>query len=435
MPRYFRLREIIRWGLRLMAMALFAGSATAQAREAETCAATADQVAASYDYVLGTQAFGGANQLAGDGSLLGQARIIRALGSNVIKLSLGRRQAAKHGLMDAARNARSELEYVDASPELKTILDMDFTYYQFWIETFTGSEWRDGVTPDEARRYYREVFDLTAWLLRRYSGTGKVFLLGNWEGDWLLNGGQGKQATPSPQAIKGMIDWLNIRQKAIDDARAATRHDRVQVYQYVEVNLVKRAIEGKPSVALSVLPETNVDLVSYSSYEAIKQSQVPDLDSIRMPLTRVVRYLEGQLKPKPGLPFAHRVFLGEFGYHANRNKPLTIEQQYLKSRYVMQVAIELELPFALIWQLYNNEYSPDGTSQEMSLIDEAGHKRALYFLLQQYLGSMRGFVADNCRKSGAPPMRDAFRAKALDVLTSLSFAKMQRMAKAAAPGD
>ncbi|MCW1400912.1 hypothetical protein OKA06_00730 [Novosphingobium sp. MW5] len=347
----------------------------------------------------------------------------------MLKISLGKRQAVKYGFGVAARNARTELEYVKAAPGLQQVLDLDFKYYQFWVQSFTGSEWRDGVTKAEAKAYYRETYELTAWLLKRYSGTGKTFMLGNWEGDWLLNGGQGKAATPTPQAITGMIDWLNLRQKAVDDAKAATPHKEVEVYHYVEVNLVRRALEGKPSVALSVLPATNVDLVSYSSYEAIKQSKVPDIAAIREPLTQVVRYLQGQLKPKPGLPFANRVFIGEFGYHANARLPLTVEQQFLKSRYVMQVAVELDMPFALIWQLYNNEFGPDGTSAEMGLLEDNGQKRALYFLHQRYLVAMTAFVADSCRQSGHAPAGAAFRRRALEVLQSLSFEKMEQLAQ------
>jgi hypothetical protein len=189
---------------------------------------------------------------------------------------------------------------------------------------------------------------------------------------------------------------------------------------------------GQPSVASSVLPQVNVDLVSYSAYEAIKQSQKPDLESIRQPLTQIIAYIEGQMQPKPGLPFARRVFIGEYGYHADRKKPLTVKQQYMKSRFVMQTALELDLPFALIWQMYNNEYDDKGTSKEMSLVDEDGRKRALYYLHQTYLAQMNAFVADTCRDTGAPPTREAFRDKALKLLGTLGFEKMQALGDAPA---
>lgn len=418
-----------RYAIGLCASVLLAQgfSTAAKAQPNEACEATAQQVAQTYDYILGAQAFAAPGHGHKSNRLVEQARGIRKLGSNVLKISLGRRQANEFGFGDAARGARSELQYVKAAPELQQTLDMDFKYYQFWVQTFTGSNWNDGVSDSEAKLYYDEMYELTAWLLTRYSGTGKVFLLGNWEGDWLL-GGRGNHSAPSQKAIDGMIRWLNIRQKAIDDAKAATSHHDVEVYHYVEVNLVKRALEGKASVASSVIPATNVDLVSYSSYEAIKQPEGPDVRAIRAPLTKVVNYLEGQLKPKTGLPFDRRVFIGEYGFHANKDKPLTVREQFQKSRNVMQVAIELNLPFALIWQLYNNEYAPDGTSQEMSLIDDAGHKRALYYLHQQFLSQMSAFVIDSCQQSGKAPTRQAFKAKALDVLAKLSYEKMQKLA-------
>jgi len=398
-------------------------STPAQAQQGQSC----QQVAAGYNYALGTQAFGAPYQFSKDSALLEQAREIRGLGSNLLKISLSEGAAAKYGIGSAAEGARTTLEYVTASPELQQALDMDFVYYQAWVHSFTGSNWRDGVSKTEAQAYYDEMYELSAWLLSRYSGTGKVFMLGNWEGDWLLQGRGARASDPSPKAIEGMIDWLNIRQKAIDDAKAATGHENVELYHYVEVNLVKKGMEGKASVAHSVLPATNVDMVSYSSYEAIKQSQKPDIESIRQPLTKIVQYLEGQLQPKAGLPFGRRVFIGEYGYHADQKKPLTVKQQYVKSRYVMQVAIELDLPFALIWQLYNNEYEDNGTSKEMSLINEAGNKRALYYLHQRFLRKIKAFVLETCRETGRQPTRQGFRARALEVLPKITFGEMQRM--------
>jgi hypothetical protein len=229
-----------------------------------------------------------------------------------------------------------------------------------------------------------------------------------------------------------MIAWMKIRQLAVDNARSAVAHKDVAVYHYIEVNLVKKAMAGRASIALSVLPEANPDLVSYSAYEAIKQSPTPDLMSIRQPLEQTLAFLEGQLPPKKGLPFRRRVFIGEYGYHADKSKPLTVKQQYMKSRFVMQSAIAIDLPFALIWQMYNNEYAENGTSKEMSLIDEAGQRRALYALHQTYLSEMQSFVAQSCRETGVLPSREVFRARALELLKASGFEKMEARAKTTA---
>ena len=401
----------------------------AAALSGESCAADPEVAARHYNYILGTQAIGGPYQHTKANRLIEQAENVRGMGSNLLKISLAQGAAPNYGSEEAARKAKSTLAYVQASPAVQQALDMDFTYYQAWVHSFTGANWRDGVDMTEARAYYDEMYALTAWLLERYSGTGKVFMLGNWEGDWLLLGRQNREADPSPTAVEGMIAWMKIRQLAVDNARAAVAHKDVEVYHYIEVNLVKKAMAGRASIALSVLPEANPDLVSYSAYEAIKQSPTPDLMSIRQPLEQILAYLEGQLPPKEGLPFKRRVFIGEYGYHADKSKPLTVKQQYMKSRFVMQSAIALDLPFALIWQMYNNEYAENGTSKEMSLIDESGRKRALYALHQTYLGEMQAFVATSCRETGAPPSRDAFRARALEQLKTSGFEKMDALAK------
>jgi hypothetical protein len=101
----------------------------------------------------------------------------------------------------------------------------------------------------------------------------------------------------------------------------------------------------------------------------------------------------------------------------------------MKSRFVMQSALALDLPFALIWQMYNNEYAENGTSKEMSLIDESGRKRALYALHQTWLAEMQGFVAQSCRDTGTLPTREAFRARGLELLKTLGFEKMDALAQ------
>ena len=409
------------------AMLALALAAPVAAQSGASCAADPEAAARSYNYILGTQAIGGPYQHTKGNRLIEQADNVRGMGSNLLKISLAEGAAPAYDSAEAARGAKTTLDYIKAAPAVQQALDMDFTYYQAWVHSFTDATWRDGVDMTEARQYYDEMYALTAWLLERYSGTGKVFMLGNWEGDWLLLGRQNRELDPSPTAVEGMIAWMKIRQLAVDNARAAVAHKDVAVYHYIEVNLVKKAMAGRPSIGLSVLREVNPDLVSYSAYEAIKQSPTPDLMSIRQPLEEILGFLEAQLPPKEGLPFKRRVFIGEFGYHADRAKPLTVKQQYMKSRFVMQSAVALDLPFALIWQMYNNEYTEDGRSKEMSLIDERGRKRALYMLHRNYLAEMKSFVAQSCRDTGALPSRDAFRARALEVLKASGFEKMQAL--------
>jgi len=113
----------------------------------------------------------------------------------------------------------------------------------------------------------QEIHDLANHLLRVYNGTGKSFYLGNWEGDWLLTHTDPNSA-PTTEEVQSMIHWANTRQQAVDDARRDTPHANVHIYYYVEVNRVRDAMNGKVRVANKVLPRTNPDFVSYSSYDA-----------------------------------------------------------------------------------------------------------------------------------------------------------------------
>ena len=181
------------------AMLALALAAPAAAQSGPSCAADPEAAARQYNYILGTQAIGGPYQHTKGNRLIEQAENVRGMGSNLLKISLAQGAAPNYGSADAARSAKTTLDYVKGSPAIQQALDMDFTYYQAWVHSFTDAKWRDGVDMTEARQYYDEMYALTAWLLERYSGTGKVFMLGNWEGDWLLLG-------RGPRLLRGVGD-------------------------------------------------------------------------------------------------------------------------------------------------------------------------------------------------------------------------------------
>jgi hypothetical protein len=91
-----------------------------------------------------------------------------------------------------------------------------------------------------------------------------TFFLGHWEGDWYLLPDRNPDNNPTQKSIDGMIDWLNIRQKAVDDARADAMKEnpsiKSKVYHYTEVNRVRDAmINNKPRLVNEVLPHVDVD--------------------------------------------------------------------------------------------------------------------------------------------------------------------------------
>jgi len=372
---------------------------------------------ANYNFVLGTNAIGGKYKFTADSKILEQAKQIRAMGSNVLKISLGPNSPKTYELEIAGKQTTT-LDLFKAHPDYRKVFDMDFKYIFAWVHTLTGIEWKKGINKEQEKVLYDEMFQFVTYLLKEYNGSGKTFLIGNWEGDWLLHPNYNRNFTPTQEHINNMTKWFQIRQQAIDDAKKQSTAKNVEVYYYVEVNLVLKGLKGEACIAQSILPNVNVDLVSYSSYEAIKNRTYPEK---KEQLQKVFDYLEKQLQPKPGLPFSRRVYIGEYGYHAKASDPESFKKQYEETREIMKISLELNLPFALHWQMYNNEYEPTGESKQMSLINEEGKKMPLYHLHKKFYTEMNGYLNSYKAKHKRFLANADFRKKAIEVLDMISF--------------
>ncbi len=358
----------------------------------------------TFNYVVGTQTIGAAYQFTGDSRLLETAQAIRAMGSSVIKFAMNRnygsgghpnvpqRRAGINTLTDLARD----------EPSHRAVLDLPFADTVIWAYCFTPGWWNHGFKPADREREYRELYDFACWLFRTYSGTGKRFYLGHWEGDWHLrdNYDVAHDEAVRPEAVEGMIAWLNTRQQAVDDARRDTPHTAVEVWHYTEVNLVKIARQGCRCVTNSVLPHTAVDYVSYSSYDC------------QLDLKPALDYIESKLPPKPSVS-GKRVFVGEYGFPADRHSPAKQDEL---SRRVMRAALEWGCPFVLYWEFYNNEVTKDGRQRGFWMIDDQGVKQPIYETHRALYAWARLWVAAFRAREGRPPTGDEYRRAALEQL-------------------
>ncbi len=355
----------------------------------------------SYNYVIGTQTIHPTYQFTNDPPLLETANAIHDMGSTVIKFGIFRNYTAAHeqegkrgNILTENPNIHSLTELVRDEPTHKKVLDMPFSNYILWTHSFANdANWREGFGEEKQKTEYREIYDLTAYLLARYSGTGKTFYLGHWEGDGWLRGSVKKadDVNITPIRIQGMIDWLNTRQRAIDDAKRDTPHHDVQVWHYTEVNHVRLAMdENRPALVNKVLPFTHVDFVSYSSYDT-------QFDPVL--LKRALSYIESKLPPKEGIP-GKRVFVGEFGFPTERFTP---EQQAEKSRAVLKAALEWHCPFALYWEMYNNEIDKNHHQRGFWMIDDKGSKQPIYNTYKTYYERAKKYVGDFVRENGRAP--------------------------------
>lgn len=360
------------------------------------------------NFILGTQAIGGKYQLTSKDPLLESAEVVRELGASNFKFAL--RVPKNHPAI------RTVAELAAKDPAYAAVLDLPFRDVFLWVDAREEGAWTKGLDPVQSVREYRQVYELAVHLLSKYDGTGKRFYLGHWEGDNMLRPGgigpAGDEAMADGRRVRGFIDWLRIRQQAVDDAKRDTPHENVEVWHYTEVNHPTISLlENRPSLASEVLPEVEVDFVSYSAY---------DSQSDPVLMKRVLDYLESQLKPKPGLA-GKRVFLGEYGFWLRKDGQIenTPESQRTRSLTVIRAGLEWGCPFILYWQLYNNELDADGSHRGFWMIDDQGVKQPVYELHRSIYEWARRWYGEHGTGGDPLAVDSAFRAAAIEFLNRL----------------
>ncbi len=340
----------------------------------------------AYNVAAGTQAIGGSYQFTHTPMLVEAAHAILALGSNTIKFALVPDKSeplTPHRLTEIARDTSS----------IKIVLNLPFSYYLLWV--YPVSTESNRFQPDSLPNEYQEVYDLTCYLLKTFNKTEKTFYLGNWEGDWHLTH-TNPNYVPTEEEVRNMIAWVNIRQKAVDAAKRDTPHQSVQVYYYLEVNRVVDAMEGKVRLTNAVLPHTPVDFVSYSAYDALT-------DDTGINLTRSLDYIASKLPHKDGIT-GKRVFIGEYGFPAHTYTP---QEQNARSCRVLRSALAWGCPFALYWELYNNEVQ-DGKQVGFWMIDDHQVKQPIYETHRRFYSWSKQYLTEFTQKQGHLPTREEF---------------------------
>ncbi len=361
-----------------------------------------------FNYILGTQAIGGKYQFTRQDPLVESAEVIHAMGASCMKFDLRPKPKQYPGVHSLEELARDE-------PAHRKVLDMPFANFQLWAEPFANTSWKQGFSKAHSDLEYQEMYSLVVHLLKTYSGSGKTFYLGHWEGDNLLRGSISKAADAqmTPEKVQGMIDWLTTRQRAVDDAKRDTPHQNVQVWHYTELNHPTISMrEGRPTLVNQVLPKVPVDFVSYSAYDV---TNVPKPQDIKA----VLSYIESKLTPNAAIQ-GKRVFIGEYGYSVFHNgKPHhSPEEQNRLSLITIQAALEWGCSFILYWELYNNELEADGRQRGFWLIDDKGAKQPIYDTHRRYYQWARQFVAECVTRSGKPPADAEFRKAASEYFKS-----------------
>ncbi len=306
--------------------------------------------------------------------LIEGAEAVHTLGAKVLKLwfySIYERQYPWHS--DWPKDV-PDLEALARTPYYETVFAMPF--HTFVLETaefgMRHNFWCRGLSNADKKKVHDDIYRLARHLLTRYRGTGKTFVLQNWEADNVMKYAL-KDTNPDTwdTTYQGMCDWINTRQAAVEQARRDCGTNGVQVLHAFEVNFVpslkelaagKRYEKSKPLVVDKVVPKTHCDLYSLSSWETWAPGKEDGLFDR-------LQYLASKA-PHDGIFGADNLMLGEFGAHEDdfekpeKNYPVyrgdTAGAAFYAHYRMVNAALRAGVRYIIHWQIYDNDLRMGG---------------------------------------------------------------------------
>jgi hypothetical protein len=219
------------------------------------------------------------------------------------------------------------------------------------------------MTEAEYKALQTEFEELTAHLLQTYAGTGKTFILQNWEGDnaLALKKFKGEQRE---ERIRAMIRQTKAKQAGVDAARKRVGEKGVRVLQAFEMNWVPCAAESfsVPVAVDVVLPTVVCDLYSISSWF----TKVAGHEAVLEEKLNRMRRNAPEGRKTPG-----RFMVGEYGapesifLDAKNSYPELAGDSGAAQLLVTQRQVEAAIRFGaapiIYWEIYCNEWRKNVT--------------------------------------------------------------------------
>ncbi|MDR2627308.1 MAG: hypothetical protein LBC40_04665, partial [Dysgonamonadaceae bacterium] len=346
---------------------------------------------------LGATHVSGKYHLTNEAFIVEGAKQINRLGYGILKLWFDvEKDYAKGYIYNSSWNLEKNItpEKLAGHPYYKSCFDLPFTAISLCLnERFPGVS---DIDSQSLQIVEKNMYDLTKYLLETYRERSVTFIIQNWEGDWLLRGGTGEASrwhlhgAPSnyPIRVKNMCDWITARQKGVNKARMEAGKSRCKVLHAVEANRVMDGMNGIPSIATHVLPEVEIDLVSWSAYDGIAQDG-------GIKLYRGIDFLRSRLRTTPYMKGEKTVMIGEIGYPENINNRTKEEVCKMWDSF-MGVFLSQNIPYIFHWELYCNEPKTNESGNKPYPLKKAEELRGFWLIrpdgteswAQQYLSSL-----------------------------------------------
>ena len=320
--------------------------------------------------VIGTTLVHGQYFLTAKPNLIEGAEQMLALGTRVGKFWFEPKRAASDNAWNSQWPAMKTLRDLAASPYWQTVFRMPFT--TLMLETHSPGE--EGWNADQPPAYYERIAaeweELVRYLHAVHGDRSLTIILQNWEGDWQLRGAGVLWEVPPPDwrvRCERYVRRLKARQEGVNRARAATPAGcHLRVAHAAEVNRVVDGWKGIPTMAEHVLPFVEVDLVSYSCYDAMQ-----DGPTLARAIETIRRFARTGAMFGPGA-----VYLGEIGIPENVH-PERIAERWDE---LLGTALAAGVLYIAQWQLYCNELDPRTAPHPAPPIRDPRHLRGFWLI-------------------------------------------------------
>jgi hypothetical protein len=323
-----------------------------------------------YRDVFGTTLVDGKYFLTSKPNLIEGAEKMLELGTRVGKFWFEPGRAARDNPWNSDWRVMATLRDLAASSYWHSVFRLPFTT----LILIAHSPNERGWNADHPEAYYQRITtdwaELVGYLYETLSERPLTIILQNWEGDWQLRGTGVLWETPPPDWHNRCVRYarrLAARQEGVNRARAAAPvGSRLRVGHAAEVNRVVDGWKGIPTMAEHVLPLVEVDLVSYSCYDAMENG---------LTLVRAIETIRRFARTGPDFgPGA--VYLGEIGI------PENVHPEHIAERWdeLLGAALSARMLYVAQWQLYCNELDPRTTPHPSPPIWDPRYLRGFWLI-------------------------------------------------------